>query len=45
MLSDGHASPSLAEFAPHERQGRVGSNSGHQQCLGQPMPALLPIRP
>jgi hypothetical protein len=28
MPSDGHASPSLAEFAPHERQGRVEPELG-----------------
>ena len=28
MPSDGHASPSLPEFAPHERQGRVEPELG-----------------
>jgi len=28
MPNDGHASPSLAEFAPHERQGRVEPELG-----------------
>ena len=28
MPSDGHASPCLAEFAPHERQGRVEPELG-----------------
>ena len=28
MPSDGHASPCLAEFAPHERQGRAEPELG-----------------
>jgi hypothetical protein len=45
MPGEGHASPYLAEFAPHERQAGLNPNSGHQQRLGRPMPPLRPILP